>query len=184
MAENRHCMLFEDFEQERRFRAAWEAVRIERSVHYGLFTFGDSELPYFLVTRAARPGDPVSIRRGEVKVTRPSIITPGTERPEFRNFFESAEEHQYIEFLLARTAAFSNLQLSNHSGPAKIVTDTVDEAVSRLSRQLDDAEEEHVAILSAPSNLEGMAVLRYASERVISSAPGNVQELRERGFLP
>ena len=85
---------------------------------------------------------------------------------------------------MSRTAAFSNLKLSNESGPEKIVTDTVEEAVTRLNRQLDDEEEDRVAILSAPAALAGFAVFRYASERILSSAPGNIQELRERGLLP
>jgi hypothetical protein len=41
-----------------------------------------------------------------------------------------------------------------------------------------------VAILSAPASLSGFAVFRYATERILSSAPDNIQELRERGFLP
>ena len=176
--------MFEDFNAEHAFRAAWDSVRIERSVEYTLFTFGDSDLQYFLVTEAGEDNQTVGIKRGEVKVTRPSIITPDTDRPEFQNFFEEADDYGYVDFLLSRTAAFSNLRLSNQSGPERIVTDTVDEAVARLNRQLDAEEEDHVAILSAPKALAGMAVLRYASERVMASAPGNIQELRERGFLP
>ncbi|MCA9066703.1 MAG: hypothetical protein KDA96_26730, partial [Planctomycetaceae bacterium] len=87
------------------------------------------------------------------------------------------------EFLLARSASFSNLKLHNESGPERIVTDTIEEAVSRLNTQLDHEEEDRVAILSAPRELAGLAVFRYVTERVISSAPGNIQELRERGFL-
>lgn len=176
--------MFDEFENERRFRDAWDAIRIEREVAYSLFTFGDSDLPYFLVTQSASPGDPVSIRQGEVTVKRPAIITPDSARPEFQDFFDNPEDYGYIEFLLSRTAAFSNLKLSNRSGPEKIVTDTVDEAVARLNRQLDAQEEDRTAILSAPISLAGMAVLRYASERVFSSAPDNIQELRDRGFLP
>jgi hypothetical protein len=41
-----------------------------------------------------------------------------------------------------------------------------------------------VAILSAPHRLGKFAVLRYTAERIMESAPGNIQELRERGFLP
>ena len=55
---------------------------------------------------------------------------------------------------------------------------------SVLHRRLDDEEEDRVAILTAPQNLAGIAVLRYAAERVLKSAPDNIQELRERGFLP
>lgn len=177
-------MNFYDDEVQRRFRAAWNAVCIERPVAYTLFTFGESELPYYLVCGAARRGETVTITRGEVKVTRPSIITPGSAGPEFENFFEDREEEGFFEFLLARSAAFSHLKLANHFGLARIVSDSVEEAVARLNRQLDAQEEDRVAILSAPPQLAGVAVLRYAAERVWDSAPGNIQELRERGFLP
>ncbi len=181
--------MFDEFEQFQRFRSTWNAVRIERAVELGLFTFGDSDLPYYLVTSSSGKGVAansamVKVRRGNVTVSRARIITPDTMHPELRNFFEEHEETGLIEFLMSRTAAFSNLKLSNESGPEKIVTDTVEEAVTRLNRQLDDEEEDRVAILSAPAALAGFAVFRYASERILSSAPGNIQELRERGLLP
>ena len=72
----------------------------------------------------------------------------------------------------------------NISGPARVVSDNVEEAVARLNHRLDNQEEDHIAILTAPPELAGVAVLRYAAERVWQSAPDNVQELRERGFLP
>ncbi len=48
-------MSFPDFDQQHEFRRAWEAVHIARPVHYSLFTFGESELPYFLVCAAPEP---------------------------------------------------------------------------------------------------------------------------------
>jgi hypothetical protein len=178
------AMNWNDFERERRFRDAWEAITIERPVHVSLFTFGESVLPYFLVAGAPQPGSNVSITRGDIKVTRPTIITPENSRPEFRNFFEDPEQERLVDFLLARTAAFSHLKFANEHGPARIVSDNVEEAVAKLNRQLDAEEEDRVAILSSPPHLAGIAVLRYAAERIFQSAPGNVQELRERGFLP
>jgi hypothetical protein len=177
-------MDFHDYHQEQEFRAAWDAVEIARPVGYSLFTFGDSVLPYFLVCGARQPGGTVSLRQGEVRVARPMIISPGDAQPEFRNFFEECEDDSIVQFLLARSAAFSNLKLDNRSGPEQIVSDNVEEAVARLNRQLDDEEEDQVAVLTAPPELAGVAVLRYAAERILSSAPDNVQELRERGFLP
>ena len=177
-------MDFEHFDRGRHFQELWESVRIERPVNYSLFTFGESELPYFLVCGATEKGATVSITRGEVKVTRPSIITPDNARAEFRNFFEDNEDEGIVDFLLARSAAFSHLKFDNRSGPARIASDSIEEVVDRLNRQLDGEEEDHVAILSAPAEMAGIAVLRYASERVWASAPDNVQELRERGFLP
>jgi hypothetical protein len=172
------------FDAEERFRSAWQAVRIERPVRYTLFTFGESELPYYLVEDSQQPREPVLVTRGEVRVTRPRIITPDSDRPEFSGFFEDQEFAGLASFLLARTAAFSNLKLENQHGAARIVSDSIDEVVHKLNCQLDDDDEDRVAILTAPHGLAGLAVLRYAAERIMQSAPDNIQELRERGFLP
>ena len=168
---------------EEEFYRLWSQVRIERQVNYGLFTFGDSDLPYLLVCGARTAGGTVTVTKGEVKITRPLIITPDTVQPGFENFFESADDEQMVQFILARTAAFRHLRLANQNGRPEIVSDSVEEAVDRLNRRLDDDDEDRVAILSAPPDLGRLAVLRYAVERVVSSAPDNIQELRDRGFL-
>ncbi len=175
--------MFGEFEQFERLRQVWSQVRIERHVETGLFTFGDSDLPYYLVTTSGTD-QLVRVRRGNISITRARIITPESMNPELRNFFAEQDDIGIIEFLMSRTAAFSNLKLVNESGPERIVTDTVEEAVDKLNRQLDAEDEEQVAILSAPAELGGFAVFRYATERILASAPGNIQELRERGFLP
>lgn len=174
---------FDQFENERRFHAAMEAVQIARPVHFSLFTFGQSDLPYLLVLSSQGEDKSVSVTKGEVKITRPTIITPDNARPEFQDFFDDDDDAGLAQFILARTASFSHLKLQNQSGPKRIVSDSVEEVVAKLNRQLDDEEEEHVAILTAPAALAGFAILRYASERIIRSAPDNIQELRERGFL-
>jgi hypothetical protein len=177
-------MSFNEHEQERRFRAAWGAVGIRRNVHYSLFTFGESLLPYYLVLSATKAGQTVSLTKGEVRITRPMIITPDNARPEFQNFFDDPDNEQMVQFLLARTAGFSHLKFTNAAGPTRLVSDSVDEIVNKLNQQLDDEEEDHTAILTAPPQLAGIALMRYAAERVWNSAPDNIQELRERGFLP
>jgi len=177
-------MDFHEYDAGARFRNAWQAVEIARPVHYSLFTFGESELPYYLIVDAPRPREPVSITQGKVKITRPLIVTPDNARPELQGFFEDHEFDDVVEFLLQRTAAFSHLKFDNLHGPSQIVSDSIAEVVARLNRNLDADEEDRVAILTAPHGLGGLAVLRYAAERVWQSAPDNIQELRERGFLP
>lgn len=177
-------MSWGSYDAEARFRSAWESVGIARHVHYGLFTFGASELPYFVVEDAESPGETVEITRGEVKVTRPMIITPQSHHPEFEGFFDDADTEGVAAFLLSRTAAFSQLKLENVHGAPELVSDSQEEAVNRLNQRLDDEDEDRVAILTAPHGLARLAVLRYAAERIWQSAPGNIQELRERGLLP
>src|SRR5215218_2701230 len=69
-------MSMDSFRHSERWRRLWDAVAIVRPVHYSLFTFGESELLYWLVQDADRERTPVRIARGEVRVTRPLIITP------------------------------------------------------------------------------------------------------------
>lgn len=177
-------MDFQDYHRERRFRQLWDQVAIVRSVPYTLFTFGESELPYYLVVEAELPKEPVEVSRGVVKVTRPLIVTPEDAEGEFQNFFDDEETAGMAQFLMARTAAFSNLRLVNEFQKSEHLSDSVEEIVARLNKQLDDEEEDRVAILTAPHNLGKLAVLRYTTERIMESAPGNIQELRDRGFLP
>lgn len=175
--------MFDEFDREVHFRRLWESVRIERPVSYSLFTFGDSDLPYYLVMEQ-EDGEMVIVRQGQITISRARIITPDSLQPEFRDFFEQNEDFGFAEFLMARSAAFSNLKLSNHRSTEKIVTDTVEEAVDRLNRQLDAEDEDRVAILTAPAGMAGVALLKYASEKIVQSAPENLTELREKGFLP
>ena len=170
------------FDPERQFRRLWNAVRIERAMPYTLFTFGQTDLPYFLVVAAENAGGRVGVTRGEVTITRPTILTPDNVRPEFRGFFEQ-DEGNMVDFLLARGMSFPHLKFDNRGGPADLVSDSVEEAVATLKARLDAADEDRVAVLSAPHGLGGLALLRYAVEKAVESAPGNIRELREKGFL-
>lgn len=175
---------WDDDHDEARFLAAWNSITIERDVHYSLFTFGESELPYYLVLEPKESGGLVTLVRGQVKITRPLIITPDNAEPEFENFFESSADESLARFLLARTASFSHLRMNNQAASRTSYSDSVEEVVARLNRELDREEEDRVAILTAPPALAPMAILRYTAERVMRSAPDNIMELRERGFLP
>ena len=87
-------MSFNEFEQERMFHEAWNAVAIVRTVDYSLFTFGESVLPYYLVCGNQQGTDPLSVTQGDIRINRPMIVTPESGRPEFQNFFENVEYRQ------------------------------------------------------------------------------------------
>ena len=176
------------FGQQRRLARLMSQIHIARDVQRSLFTFGDSELPYVLITD---PGDdgPAEVRTGEVKVTRPTILTPSSE-PEFFGFFEEladqagADLADFVQFALQRTAAFDRLRVANQLGLPERPGGGVEEVLARVNARLDDEEDEDTAVLIAPPKLGPIAVLKYTADRIGRSGPDNVQELRERGFLP
>ncbi len=178
--------MFDDpFESERVFRKMWDSIRIERESQYSLFTFGDSDLPYYLVVEPDEKRELVSVRKGSIHISRPMIIRPDFQRPEFENFFDDDVNpaSEAISYFLSRTAAFSNLRFSNRAGEEKLVSDNVEESISRLRQQLDDQEEVQVGIITTRMPLIGFALFKYAIQKVVKSTPDNIQELRERGFL-
>ncbi|MBI3990826.1 MAG: hypothetical protein HY350_01630, partial [Candidatus Omnitrophica bacterium] len=63
-------------ETRERFEYAWENTRILRGVERGLYTFGDTTLPYFVVSEATLNNNHTVVREGEVIVKRPLIYTP------------------------------------------------------------------------------------------------------------
>lgn len=176
-------MDFSEFNLEEQLRKLWFSTRIARDVSYTLFTFGNSDLPYYLVEDAKVDGGLVQLHEGRVSVSRPRIITPFADEPAFDGFFDDDQQQQMFKVLLSRTAEFSRMSFSNKQGSATAQSDSVDEVVGRLNKRLDAEEEDRVAILTAPFGLGGVAILRYTVERVLRSAPDNIQELRERGFL-
>ena len=176
--------MYADFDAEQRFKQAWRAVDIARPVRFSLFTFGETVLPYYLVCGERDDASSVSVTQGDVRINRPMIITPDSDHPQFQNFFDNPEEEGVVQFLLARSARFSNLKFEKRSESRRVVSGGMHDTIKQLNQKLDDEEEDRTAILVAPPKWRNVAVFRYVAERVMESAPDNVQELRERGFLP
>lgn len=131
-------MKFNDFSDYEGFRAFWDAVKICRPVQYTLFTFGDSDLHYMLVSGPRDADPPISIRQGTVKISRPLIITANNPPTEFHNFFEDQEDEELAHFLMARTARFQSLQFDNIIESKRFVSDNLEQTVARLEQKLDD----------------------------------------------
>ena len=113
-------MLFNPFEDESRFMRAWHAVEIARPVQLGLFTFDVSDLPYFLVCGGKKTGAIVRVTKGEVKISRPLIITPDNMRPEFEDFFlkfafAPARDGREYHYALADGQFFNLLEIGRAS---------------------------------------------------------------------
>jgi len=167
-----------------RFHQAWNSVGFARRSRYSLFTFGDTDLPYYLICEPSSGTSLVSVIQGNMKISKPVVYMPGNAPPELHDFFEDESDGDLIGFLMARTDQFRNMKFDNRIGSGQLVSDSVEEIVNKLKCKLDEDEEDRVAIITSPAGMGGLAVLRYSLERIAHSAPENVAELRERGFLP
>ena len=96
---------------------------------------------------------------------------------------EGGEGERVVRFFMSRGVKFGDLDVGHRrlrrGRSARTVRSIVDELKAEITE-----EDDRTAILVAPHGLGGVALVRYAAECIIESTPGNVGELRERGFLP
>ena len=90
---------------------------------------------------------------------------------------------QVVRFLMARGVKLGELDVSHRRLRRGRSPRTARSVVDELKAEVVD-EDDRTAILLAPHGLGGVALVRYAAECIMESTPGNVGELRERGFLP
>ena len=98
-------------------------------------------------------------------------------------FGDGDEGERVVRFFMARGVKFGDLSVGHRRLRRGRSARTVRGVVDELKAEIVD-EDDRTGILVAPHGLGGVALVRYAAECIHESAPGNVGELRERGFLP
>ena len=96
---------------------------------------------------------------------------------------DGEDGEEVVRFLMSRGVKFGDLKLGHRRLKRGTVARSPEKVVDQLKNEIVD-EDDRTAILVAPHGLGGVALVRYAAECVMESAPGNIGELRERGFLP
>ncbi|MFH5806604.1 hypothetical protein [Alienimonas sp. DA493] len=96
---------------------------------------------------------------------------------------EGEDGEEVVRFLMSRGVKFGDLKVGHRRLKRGVIARSPERVVEQLKDEILD-EDDRTAILVAPHGLGGVALLRYAAECIMESAPGNIGELRERGFLP
>ena len=115
--------------------------------------------------------------------TAGGMIGPGADDDWDGSMGDGRDGEEVVRFLMSRGVKFGDLSLGHRSKSRGRVPDSVEGTLDKLRREIEE-EDDRTAILLAPHGLGGVALVRYAAECIIESTPGNVGELRERGFLP
>ena len=109
--------------------------------------------------------------------------SPGGGSPWADAMGDGEDGEEVVRFLMSRGVKFGDLKLGHRRLKRGTVARSPEKVVDQLKNEIVD-EDDRTAILVAPHGLGGVALVRYAAECVMESAPGNIGELRERGFLP
>ncbi len=172
-----------------RIKDAVKHTEILRAPKQSLYTFGTTNLYYYLVTEPAyseliKGVSETVIREGRVIAERPKIVTPyylsrlEGFSPEARRYFEALAE-EYGE----RSIHGLFYTYKNEPKELTIVSDNLLSVVDRLNAEIDKRSDSLAAIIRGEDELWDVSLMKFIYEVTRSSVPDNLRQLGRRGLL-
>lgn len=164
-----------------KFEECWKATEVIREYQRMLFTFGDMEVPYVLVTEHSLFKDRAVIRKGVVMLQRPQILLPPYYAGlQFQEGFEHADALPPEAAFLLRAMQLPYSKISNRLianeymeyGDLKSVLD-------KFERELESQDDTETGLIKGPPEGADISLMRYSLGLAVKSAPGNVKEFFE-----
>jgi len=173
-------------DDDERIRDAVRQTEILRAPKQSLYSFGTTNLYYYLVTEPvyaekSRPPETV-IREGKVIADRPKIVTPYY-LSRLEGF--STEARRYFDSVLGEKSNASGLLYTYKNEPKEmnIVSDPLSAAVAKLNEDLDRRGDPLVSIIKGMDELWDVSLMKFIYEITRTSLPDNVRQMGQRGLL-
>ena len=171
-----------------RIRYAVLATEILRSPKQSLYTFGTTNITYYLLTHPAyadldAPVTETVIREGRVVAKRPRIVTPfylshlegfGEEA---RRYFESLAR----EYGPGTAGIFYTYK--NEPKEMNIVSDSMPAVLDKINAKIDERGDNLSAIIRGEDVLWDVSLLKFIFELTRSSVGDNLNQMGRRGLL-
>ncbi len=176
-------------EIDKRIEQAVRNTEIIRTPKQNLYTFGTTNIYYYLLTEPAYSEimDGVSetvIREGRVIAERPKIVTPYY-LSNLEGF--STEARRYFQALIEEFGerSIQGLAYSYRNEPKElnIVSDSMHSVVDKLNEKIDRQEDKLAAIIKGEDTLWDVSLMKFIFEITRTSAPHNYRQLETRGLL-
>jgi len=159
---------------------ALKNTEIVRPRVQSLATFGDTPLPYILLSESAiNLGDTV-VRSGEVLVEKPALFLPPN-IPQFDGFeFEALgkdSEQAFLNFLFVRGVHMPSMKYSNHPHATDVYEGKLSDAIKHYREQLQTAENVHSGLIAAPDDCWQFALLLYVCSQIARNADTDIRRI-------
>ena len=171
-----------------KIRQAVEHTEILRAPKQSLYTFGTTNIYYYLLTEPAYAElinniTETVIREGRVIAERPKIVTPY-----YLSSLEgfSADARRYFDALTkAYGSNVPGLLYSYRNEPKElnIVSDNLLSVVDKLNASIDKRGDPLAAIIKGQDELWDISIMKFIFELTSSSLKDNVRQMGARGLL-
>jgi len=171
--------------QEHDFHYAMENTRVVVSPKSAIETFGTTRFHFSLVTELLDEVGTVRIRDGRIEAERPRIMAPHHfSKLLLDGFGEDARE--YADWVEEHGEAMKVLrygfQLRKTDVSERIVRETMDSTLDRLSTEMGKNEDPYAALIAGVDDAWEVCLLKFTMEMIQRSAGGNVAEWKRRGL--
>lgn len=145
-----------------------------------LQTFEATLLPYiFLADSEVNPGDTV-VRKGEIRVEKPSIVLP-INMPQFEGFdFEEnlgMNEELLKSFFLVRGVSFPSMKYNNKVDSLDLFEGRLPKAIEHYGNRLQREEDVNTGLIIGGEAIWQFSVLVFICGQVAKSAGGDFKRL-------
>jgi len=171
-----------------RIRDAVKHTEILRAPKQSLYTFGTTNIYYYLVTEPAyseliKNITETVVREGRVIAERPRIVTPYY-LSRLEGF--SSEARRYFEALTKEHG--SNIRglfytYKNEPKELTIVSENLLSVVDKLNAEIDKRGDPLAAIIKGEDELWDVSLMKFISEVTSSSLQDNLRQMESRGLL-
>ena len=165
---------------EKAWGQALKHTEIIRSRIASLATVGDTMVPYILLSESSiNQGDTV-VRKGEVRVTKPSLIVPPN-NPQFLGF-EVDEEgpvdpNSLINFLLVRGISLPSLRYDNQTSSLDVYEGRLSNAIKFYNEELQKQENVKSGLLVGHQEYWSFSLLIFICSQIAKNADLDIRKL-------
>ncbi|MBF0385036.1 MAG: hypothetical protein HQL27_04105 [Candidatus Omnitrophica bacterium] len=166
---------------EKGWNQALRKTEIIRARVQGLMANSDTIVPYiFLSESEVNVGD-TTVRKGEIIVTKPSLIIPPN-NPQFYGFefnapHESIDENSFINFLLVRGLTLPSLRYDNVTSVLDIYEGKLGQAVKYYNSLLQKEENVKTGLLTGPGQYWQFSVIIFICSQIARNAEQDINRL-------
>ncbi len=171
-----------------RIRHAVRYTEILRAPKQSLYTFGTTNIYYYLVTEPAYSelvGDIAEtvVREGRVIAERPKIVTPYY-LSRLEGF--SGDAKRYLEMLIRAYGANAPglfYTYKNETVSLNIVSDNLPSVVDKINAEIDERGDPLGSIIKGEDQFWDVSLMKFIYEMTRSSLQNNLTQLGSRGLL-
>lgn len=167
-------------DQYRQFNEIIKSTSVLRMPKRSIATFGPTDVSYYFL--AALSESATRVREGFIRARKPKIIIPGRTEELIEGFDPQARE--LAEILLkeyGQALRMLGYTFNNELKETSTQSQSLERTAERIFHQLED--NSLVAVVSGPDASWQISMIKFLSEMVRKSFPGNMTELEEHGFF-